>query len=437
MSKVYIVKILTKEKHPDADKLYVYTITDDIQVVANSENEYNIDDHVIYVSVGSKLLDGTKISRRKIRGIYSYGMLLGLSNLEVKADVTKDYCLEESIPTITRTKLKHQPWPSIESFANKINDVHEGIILGVIDNLEYRSKIKLHGTNAAIHIAPDGEVVAQKRTSNIYIDQDNCGFAQWVENNKEYFHSLKTAYHVIIHGEWAGPRIQKNIAVSEIEKPIFAVFAIQCGLLESGKAEYQIDPEEIKIFLGENPCHILPWYSSIFVNYYEHESLLKTREEIELQVKEVERVDPWVADTFNINGTGEGLVFYPYFNSVGVKTDLLSKFMFKAKGELHKVKKTKQLVPIDIETLSTLQEFAESFITEARLLQAVTEACENKYEVKYIGSFLEWITNDIRKESINEIQKNNLKWKDVHKFINTTAKQWYISKFYCKLCNGV
>ena len=66
---------------------------------------------------------------------------------------------------------------------------------------------KINGTNACI-IIQDGSVVgAQSRKRLITPDDDNFGFAAWVEKNSEALEALGDGYH---YGEWAGPGIQKN-----------------------------------------------------------------------------------------------------------------------------------------------------------------------------------------------------------------------------------
>ena len=66
---------------------------------------------------------------------------------------------------------------------------------------------KIDGTNSCI-IIEDGEVVAvQSRKRFITPDDDNYGFATWVEAHKEELKGLGDGYH---YGEWAGPGIQKN-----------------------------------------------------------------------------------------------------------------------------------------------------------------------------------------------------------------------------------
>ncbi len=66
---------------------------------------------------------------------------------------------------------------------------------------------KIDGTNACIIIA-DGEIVGvQSRKRLITPEDDNYGFAAWVEENKDELITMGDGYH---YGEWAGLGIQKN-----------------------------------------------------------------------------------------------------------------------------------------------------------------------------------------------------------------------------------
>ena len=66
---------------------------------------------------------------------------------------------------------------------------------------------KIDGTNACV-IVDNGQVVgAQSRNRLLTLEDDNMGFANWVEQNKEPLATLGNGYH---YGEWAGPGIQKN-----------------------------------------------------------------------------------------------------------------------------------------------------------------------------------------------------------------------------------
>ena len=66
---------------------------------------------------------------------------------------------------------------------------------------------KINGTNACI-VIQDGEIVGvQSRKRFITPEDDNYGFATWVDQNREQLLTMGDGYH---YGEWAGLGIQKN-----------------------------------------------------------------------------------------------------------------------------------------------------------------------------------------------------------------------------------
>lgn len=87
--------------------------------------------------------------------------------------------------------IEFKPWPKIPRGRNMKVVITE----------------KMDGTNACV-IVQDGEVVGvQSRSRMIKPEDDNFGFAAWVEQNKEELVKLGNGYH---YGEWVGPGIQKN-----------------------------------------------------------------------------------------------------------------------------------------------------------------------------------------------------------------------------------
>lgn len=84
---------------------------------------------------------------------------------------------------------------------------------------------KLDGTNSAIHVTPDGNVVAQSRNRLIYPGKttDNYGFAKWVER---YSMVLAEALGEGIHyGEWWGGGIARKYGLKPDDKR-FSLFNV-------------------------------------------------------------------------------------------------------------------------------------------------------------------------------------------------------------------
>jgi len=83
ITSVVIGKILSLEKHPDADKLRVSKVDigrEVIQVVTGAPN-VNVGDYIPVALVGATLPGGKKISKGKLRGIESEGMMCSIEEL--------------------------------------------------------------------------------------------------------------------------------------------------------------------------------------------------------------------------------------------------------------------------------------------------------------------------------------------------------------------
>ena len=412
------MKVSSVEKHPNADTLFVHQMVDkngaSYVIVANSTNLYNVGDHAIVAKIGSRLNTGEYIDKVNVRGILSYGMALGKTEQEVGTDLTHEHC-----PAVS-----HVNWPDITSLFNVnkyLQDNNEA------RPIHYRSKIKLDGTNAAIQIFPDGTLICQSREEILSPEKDNAGFARWVEENKEYFQSIKVQEPIIIFGEWCGQGIQKRCSISKIDKKIFAVFVIQYD------QEFDINPETIRDVLPEHKqVYVIDFHNEMILNYENRELLTHQAEKLAKLIEEIEQCDPWVQSVFGIEGLGEGLVFYPVNESKIVDSKILidrsfyKDFVFKAKGAKHAVVKTKTPVQIDPEVAASIDEFVDLFVTENRLEQIAGKTGD--IDVKKTGQFLQAFNNDVIKESQAELEVSKLTWKDVSSAVSTKARNWYLEQ---------
>ncbi|MFM9268615.1 RNA ligase family protein [Tychonema sp. BBK16] len=419
---VIAMELKTAQNHPHADALYLYNFEapgcDSVQIIANSENIYSVGDIVAVALTDSVLKDGTKIKPTKLRGVYSYGMAIGKVEAAIGTDLSAIYCQQ----TVAES-VQIQSWPSIELLYNLRRSLEA---LGETPKITYRAKIKLDGTNGGVQIFSDGRVAVQSRSQIITPENDNLGFATWVSQNIDFFAALASAEHATIFGEWCGKGIQKRTAVSECDRKIFAVFAVQFGG-ESGKlAKLEIHPDKIAEFLPKHPdIFVLPFYGEPIVLDFGDRTQLESAVEILNQaVNTVETVDPWVKETFGIEGIGEGLVLFPESDELAERLSY-AELLFKAKGEKHQAVKTKQPVQIDPEVAKNIDDFVNIFVTPARLEQGVTAVSDGKFEMVKIGAFLQWFTADVQKESAAELEAAQLTWKEVNKAVMNAAKKWY------------
>lgn len=350
--------------------------------------------------------------------------------------------------------MSHMPWPSIESFAHVRKAVEAyGENVGPTsiahrETIQYRAKIKLHGTNAGILIKNNGkDVFAQSRTSIITTGDDNAGFAAWVESTRSYWENLGEMMNydpIVVFGEWCGKGVQKGVAISQIDEKIFAIFAIQLG-----DSLICVEPEMISLALSipslklPKNVHVLPWFdfaasdgdnkNVINIDYLDKEIMVSEIERVESLVTQIDGSDPWVKEVFKVDGHGEGLVWYPVSladKDSNVDRNSLSGYMFKTKGEKHKVVKTRELVPIDPEVVANVDAFVEMFVTEARLEQGAREVARGElvFEHRLIGPFIGWFGKDVNKESEAELEASGLVWKQVAKAVTNKARSWYLKK---------
>lgn len=84
INKIITGKVISIEKHPNADKLLVCSVdigaNEPLQIVTGAHN-LKVNDIVPVAVDGSTLYDGTKIKKGKLRGVASNGMLCSLSEL--------------------------------------------------------------------------------------------------------------------------------------------------------------------------------------------------------------------------------------------------------------------------------------------------------------------------------------------------------------------
>lgn len=79
---------------------------------------------------------------------------------------------------------------------------------------------KLDGTNAQVYVGEDGTILAGSRTRWITPQDDNYGFAKWVEDHREELLTLGPGVHF---GEFWGQGINRNYGLKERRFSMFNV----------------------------------------------------------------------------------------------------------------------------------------------------------------------------------------------------------------------
>lgn len=339
--------------------------------------------------------------------------------------VDTDYVLTSKEP-VAGDSVEMIRWPSVELFHNLRRSL---VAIEATPTLKYRAKVKLDGTNGAVQIFPSGKVVAQSRSQIITSKEDNAGFAAWVEMHQEAFSACAKDERVTLFGEWCGSGIQRRTAISKIDRKIFAVFAVRLGGLQEESVKWVTLPDEILRYVPEHPdVYVLPFLGSETVlDFADEKGLEEAIASLNQTVFELENIDPWVKDTFGVEGIGEGLVLYPAPESM-VERRSYTDLLFKVKGLKHQVVKNKKPAQIDPEKARSVDEFVSLFVTSNRCEQGVVEGCNRKLEMAQTGNFLKWVCMDVKKESVAELEVAGLTWKEVSKAVGKAAREWYIAK---------
>ncbi len=79
---------------------------------------------------------------------------------------------------------------------------------------------KIDGTNACVHVTEAGDILTGSRNRWITPEDDNFGFAAYVQANRDAFLALGAGTH---YGEWYGLGIQRNYGLTEKRFALFNV----------------------------------------------------------------------------------------------------------------------------------------------------------------------------------------------------------------------
>jgi len=316
----------------------------------------------------------------------------------------------------------HIPFSDIGQFRNCIKLVreraeHSGIPLPTIS---FIGSVKLHGTNASIVFPENGEPYCQSRSQIVTPEQDNAGFAKWVDTwiNKTPGVYGWLRHGFVVYGEWCGQGIQKGVAISQVPKN-FIVFAVR--LIEGENSNWALPPTVIEFAkgLGLKCIYNYPtWEISIDFNHPE-----EAQNRLVELTQAVENECP-VGKAHGVSGVGEGIVWWPLRHPTFNVRDL----EFKVKGEKHSESKVKTLAPVDVEKLATIKELVDSILTEHRLEKKLDSLKELglQLELKNTGAYLKLVGQDVIKEEVDTIDASGLSRNEVMSEVNKRSKQFWV-----------
>lgn len=110
---------------------------------------------------------------------------------------------------------------------------------------------KIDGTNAAILVGEDGSVRAGSKTKWIVPgNDDNHGFAQWVQDHADELRSLGPGLH---RGEWWGYKIQRGYGLKEKRFSLY-----NTGRWRDSREGGSLCPPLPGSVVAPDCCHVVP-----------------------------------------------------------------------------------------------------------------------------------------------------------------------------------
>lgn len=333
---------------------------------------------------------------------------------------------------------------TVRDIANKVKYVGEGVDGDPIYDMTIRKpKViatgteKIHGTNASVCYSNADGFWVQSRKNIITPEKDNAGCAFATYQREKYWMSLikflacqyeidLDKYIISLYYEWCGGNVQKNSAVSGLEKRAIIFKHFKVSPIESDTEENAFWLDTGGVCYEDELIFNITHFPTVEIEIDFEQPEMSKNKMIEL-VDKLES-NSLVGKQFGIDGNiGEGYVFTFKF-----KGDL---YKFKVKGEKHAGKsKVKTLKPVDEELENRKREFVNNVACKQfRLEQAWqdTFGIDNEKgdpSMKGMGTFLRAVINDVIKEESDIMVEQGLEPKTINSKISGVAREWFKEK---------
>lgn len=321
--------------------------------------------------------------------------------------------------------MKHIPFGSINQYRTLVANITKNLPDHEIVNHEtvtLHGTVKVHGTQSSVVVNPDGSQYTQSKKRVLTLLKDNFGFASWHYTKSSRFDemadNIRTSFNypnstIIFYGEWAGENIQNGVGVAELDK-FFYLFGVKV-ITENDRVFWvenydKFSYHEDRIFdnreFGEYQIEL-----DIFKPYLITDRLINITTGVEDECP--------VAKRFGVSGIGEGVVWRCKIGETFHN--------MKVKGDKHSSSKLKKLASVDIEKMSSINEFVDYSVTENRLNQMYTELFDSEFDRKLIGDFINNVVCDVIKEELDTLTESGLIFNDVRTAIVKRARTWILS----------
>lgn len=227
---------------------------------------------------------------------------------------------------------------------------------------------------------------------------------------------IKEEFPLIIAGEWIGPGVQKNVAISSLPEKLFVIISLNInGLWVADEPYADIEDEKNGI------------YNISTGGFYHHawsiDDAKKSLASLQPLADAVEDSCPF-AQKFGLTGRGEGIVWKPEepwcYNA---------KTWIKMKGPISRVRPVAEK-KIGVGNEEYAIEFARSVVGEMRLEQGWQYLEEMGMETgrKGIAGYLKWLLGDVEVEEGRVMKERGIEVRSVKKEVGKMGSEWYLNK---------
>ncbi len=340
--------------------------------------------------------------------------------------------------------MKHYSYPSIPQFHQLLSDIrHQARFIGVdpdtnkprydnnkrLPHVMMQGTVKVNGANCSVVLDKEGNFYPQSREI-LVTEKDTCyGFYHWFNENKEAFRSEMESFlrgtgdnvkAVVLYGEWCGEEIARKVATQQLSKRwiVFDIRLIDETYEQGGTGFIDVDLDdfrkpEINMF---DIKEFETWDLEVDVN-----NPAVVQNHLVNYTQAVENQCP-VGKHFGVDGVGEGIVWALIYKG--------KKYRMKVKGAKHSATKVKELAPIDMQKVNSVNEFVDYAFTENRMRQGIDYMRQHNIpiSVENTGKFISWVFRDVIKEEAETMEKNGLTNKDITFRGNTIIREFYMKQ---------
>lgn len=351
--------------------------------------------------------------------------------------------------------LLHYPFPHLENFSGWARALLNNLEKNKspqIKTLRFYGTVKIHGTNTAV-VEQNGSLYGQGHSRVLTPEQDPFGFSAWYTARQAAFRQIMETVRqeykvsaenpIVLYGEFAGPKIQKGVAISHLKDRGFFIFACRINQFISGK-DYWPDLRVLKNRIENRAQGI--YNLSCFPTYelditLSPEGLRVAQVQLESLAGEVERKCP-VAEALGLTTedmtAGEGIVFSSPNYSLRTESNLgdldtlkgiqIGSWLsnaFKIKGPKFSENKTVQKMSTSVDAKL---EWTQEVVTPGRMMNVFSHMRETKTLTKAdLNPFVVNLVDDILQDTLEQEQSIALKLTrdDLIRLTRRLAAEWF------------